>query len=379
VSSIQISEFEKLAAVARRSLPRMLDPATGLYAHKSIPTEHGFENLGVNALYSAASVIGLLSDEEGQYGVEPTLGKTLDSLVAMLDDGASGSLLGTTLWALTLAEDRRRVHLVDAIRRGFRTEIASSMDNGLALAGLATALERCPELRDHCYAAAASTAEELRRRLASRASLFRGAVRAASRSILYGGLTSFASQVYAIHGLAILARATGTAVAPEARLAAERLVELQGGLGQWWWFYATRTEAVLEGYPVYSVHQDGMAFMALATLQNLGEGSFSSALWLGLEWVNGKNELAASLVDRESDLVFRCIQRVGSDPDAFGGISRANRTALLLASFGVRPTFGGPLQPERLEILRECRSYHLGWLLYARSLVHRWSNGQDFQ
>ncbi len=45
---------------------------------------------------------------------------------------------------------------------------------------------------------------------------------------------------------------------------------LQGPEGQWWWHYDTRNGSVVEGYPVYSVHQHAMAPMALLDLREAG-------------------------------------------------------------------------------------------------------------
>jgi hypothetical protein len=50
-------------------------------------------------------------------------------------------------------------------------------------------------------------------------------------------------------------------------------------------------------------------------------------------------------------------------------MSRAQRRALALATLRLRRAPGISADKENLEILSECRSYHLGWILYARSLI----------
>src|SRR4029077_12931545 len=143
-----------------------------------------------------------------------------------------------------------------------------------------------------------------------------------------------------------------------------------GPLGQWWWLYSPSTATVLEGYPVYSVHQDGMAFMGLVPVEQLGEGSYREALALGLDWLDQRNELSLALVEEEPPFICRNIQRVGSDADAAFGISRGNLARAVARSW--RPgsvSDQTEVAPEQLEPLRECRSYHLGWLLYACALT----------
>jgi hypothetical protein len=247
------------------------------------------------------------------------------------------------------------------------------MEIGLLLAGLAKAHERFSILQTRIADTIRLLCAELLSRFAPEASLFRGTRDGFRLGKISGGrLTSFASQVYPIHGLAAVARCMETSLPREAGAAADRIVERQGTLGQWWWQYSTKTGEVVEGYPIYSVHQDGMAFMALASLHNLGTGAYHQPLALGLRWMYGHNELDQALIEYEPDMVFRCIQRKGSDPDAVAGISRRNRIQAVLASHNLLAAGGTRADRKGLEILRECRSYHLGWALYAASLVRGW-------
>jgi hypothetical protein len=192
------------------------------------------------------------------------------------------------------------------------------------------------------------------------------------RSLLEGRFASFASQVYPLHGLAALHRLTGKPLPSEALAVARRLVDCQGPQGQWWWLYSTQASRIVEGYPVYSVHQDGMAFLGLVEIERLGGGSFMAALELGLDWLGGANELGTSLVDGDPPLINRCIQRSGSDADGSYGLSSANYRGAVARS--LVPAIGRDrvaAGPEGFEVLRECRSYHLGWLLYAHALIER--------
>jgi hypothetical protein len=101
----------------------------------------------------------------------------------------------------------------------------------------------------------------------------------------------FADQVYPIQALARLSSARFSSnldpkwALSAAEACAERISECQGDAGQWWWHYDIRTGKVLEGYPVYSVHQHAMAPMALLELYAAGVQIDSTYPSRGLQWL----------------------------------------------------------------------------------------------
>jgi hypothetical protein len=120
-----------------------------------------------------------------------------------------------------------------------------------------------------------------------------------------------------------------------------------------------------------------MAFIGLVPLHGIGLEAHWDALGLGLRWLDGKNELSESLVDSDGRFISRCIQRVGSDADGPYGLSQSAYHRVLLRALGARvDSRGVRAAPADLEILRECRSYHLGWLLCAHALAER-AGGED--
>lgn len=171
---------------------------------------------------------------------------------------------------------------------------------------------------------------------------------------------SFADQVYPLQALARYHRtATDPACAHAADRAAAAVVRLQGDAGQWWWHYDVRSGSVTEGYPVYSVHQHGMAPMALQDLELATGTVHRDAVERGLRWLLARPERGGALVEASEDLVWRKVGR--ADP---GKLVR--RAAALTAS--VHP--GGRARPlARLfppgVVDRECRPYEFAWLLYA--------------
>jgi len=366
------TRLRELSEVALRALPLMYDERTGLFSQKALPQGEGLANRGENAYYSAASMVGILAQKLASPDSVVPVGRALDALQAACDESRGAPLLGTTLWAGALAGDSRSARLVEALDRSLAIEAAESAALGQVLRGLVAGAEAFPEVRDRALDLGGRCAVELLDRHSASSRVFRAMPRRPSglSTFLGSRISSFASQVYPLLGLASLYGLRGETPPPALRQTAELLVDAQGPLGQWWWLYSPGDATVLEGYPVYSVHQDGMAFMGLLPVEGLGEGSYREALGLGLEWLYERNELSISLVQDEPPFICRNIQRVGSDADAPFGISRANFYRAVARSWRSRSladrTFAAP---EDLEPLRECRSYHLGWCLLAHALA----------
>jgi hypothetical protein len=167
-----------------------------------------------------------------------------------------------------------------------------------------------------------------------------------------GWIGSFADQVYPIYGLTQFSRTFGDDLAlHRAHECALAICEAQGPLGQWWWHYDSRSGRVFEEYPVYSVHQHGMAPMALFALSKASGENFDAWIYKGLDWIERRNELSVSMDDSSANVIWRCIRQ--SPLRRYSGA--------LLGGRGKRqnPTRAG------LSVLFECWPYELGWLLYA--------------
>lgn len=364
-----------LAGLALDALPDWTDPAgSGLYSHKTYVRSERYVNEGANALYTAVCLVGLLS-HGSRRAIDLADAKRFDALAAA-SGNAGPSAVAAILWAFALADDGRSATFLSQLKSTDPSRV-TAMDLGLILSAAALTAERQPALRGRAMDVARAAAPELVGRFVNRASVFRGPARVASRrDVIHKHVTSFASQVYPIHGLAEYARVTGEPLPPEARRAANHVVAAQGQFGQWWWMYHTGSGSVLDGYPVYVVHQDAMAFLALAPLQNLGVASYAEPLTLGLRWMFGDNELRECLVWRDPPFFGRAIQRTGSDADHFGGMSRADHARLVIGSVVGRGK-GVRAAPDQLEVLAEDRSYHLGWLLYATALTQGWDDSSE--
>ena len=168
--------------------------------------------------------------------------------------------------------------------------------------------------------------------------------------VVRGRVGSFADQVYPIFAMAHFSQVFGHQEARDNALRCARAIcSLQGSLGQWWWHYDSVTGRVVEHFPVYSVHQHGMAPMALLALEETCGADFDAHINRGLSWISGANELHQDLENSDAGVAWRCIQPPKSNPYAAG----------------VRVLMGKEPSRGPLHILYECRPYELGWLLYA--------------
>jgi len=166
--------------------------------------------------------------------------------------------------------------------------------------------------------------------------------------------------VYPIQALSHYYRAAGAVEAIDAaKRCAQRMCDAQGPDGQWWWHHDVRTGRVIEPYPVYSVHQDSMAPMALAALREACGQNHDPAIDRGLGWLGYSPEIAGSLIDAQADVIWRKVAR--REP---GKLSRR----IQALSSRLHPALRMPLvdrvfPPGRVD--HESRPYHMGWILHA--------------
>jgi hypothetical protein len=172
-------------------------------------------------------------------------------------------------------------------------------------------------------------------------------------------VATFADQVYPVQALALAAIASGHARALDvASVAAGRMVDRQGARGQWWWHHDPRDGRVSGAYPVYSVHQHGMAPMALRTLAIAGGPGFGRAIEASRSWLSD-NELGVDLVDRDAGTIWRSIERDEGRPRRL-----ARHAWTLMGSRDDRPG----TTPPNLRVNHETRPYEWGWCLFAKAL-----------
>jgi hypothetical protein len=177
-------------------------------------------------------------------------------------------------------------------------------------------------------------------------------------------VANFADQIYSVQALSFAAILTGNGEGLRAADAcAGRLVQLQGTLGQWWWHYDPRDGNVAQPYPVYSVHQHGMAPMALMALRKAGGVHHQQAIELSHAWIN-HNEMNVNMLDVQAGTIWRDIE-INE-----GAASRAMRKAKSM--LGIKRGKGGVIVAEPSENLHvnfETRPYEWAWWLFADAIA----------
>ena len=190
--------------------------------------------------------------------------------------------------------------------------------------------------------------------------LFRRHNRSGFKEAVSRRIACFADQVYPVLALCTYGQSfKDNQCIDTARKTVKRICQLQGPLGQWWWHYDTAKGQVCEEYPVFSVHQDAMAPMAIMASDKLTGQNHSREIERGLRWLWGQNELNEYLVLYDSGLIWRDIEK--REPLK---LSRTLRALLCAGHLNSLHRVAGKCFAG-LRVNRECRPYHLGWILYT--------------
>jgi hypothetical protein len=371
------AELVSLRRLAVDGLRLMYRPEHGLFAFRIRPagrresseavTPGALRLEGSSIRYTAISLIGLAGEAEDTQRSVLAGGEAREVCARLVDTAAGLENLGDvalTLWA---------AHATGAASRAAVTKrlLALRPDTGAhptvevawALAALCADVD--------------APVESLRRALAhrliaacdTRSGMFPH--RLGEPGGLRGHVCCFADLVYPVHALARYAEVFGDTGAGDVALRCARIICAAQGLhGQWWWHYDRRTGAVVERYPVYAVHQDAMAPMALLVVQRATRVDFRPPIERGLAWLLRSPELSGgTLIDWLAGIIWRKVAR--REP---GKLSRWAQAAASRAHPALRAPGLDVLFPARA-IDVEDRPYHLGWLLHAwpESRVSEWT------
>jgi hypothetical protein len=168
-------------------------------------------------------------------------------------------------------------------------------------------------------------------------------------------VVSFGSLVYFLRALHEAASTLGDErAAVRFRSGVEHAIALQGPQGEWPWMIDVARGSAFDRYPVFGVHQDSMSMLFLLPALAAGVPGALQAVERSLRWVHGENELGLRMVvDEPFFFAYRAIER---DERA----AKARRYARWVARCDAA---AAPVRA--LRVNRECRSYHLGWILYS--------------
>jgi hypothetical protein len=351
---------ENVIAIALRGLPQMVDPASSFFSHTCERVGGRMTPKGVSHRYTTMVLLGLRRAEQAGHRSPVDVREMLERLTANLDWITNIGDLGLMLWTIAELDTARLPKFCEVAgiarsleRFGGNTE-CFTMETAWFLTGLAAARQAAgSELKDLDPVAHAVYAQLTGNQGKSELSghLHKGRTVAAHARRHIG---SFADQVYPTIAFSRYAQAYQRQESAQRALrCARRICELQGEYGQWWWHYDSRTGDVIEPYPVYSVHQHGMAPMALFAAGDATGENFSAGIVRGLEWITGANEIHRDMRDPEAGVVWRCAYA----PKLKSYLNAAAQTIRLPLRLQERP--------ETLKIRYECRPYELGWALYG--------------
>jgi hypothetical protein len=357
----------ELRELALRGLARMYRPADGLFAFRIRRRGEDLILEGSSHRYTAIALIGLAGEHEAaQASVLAGVGaraacSRLVNDVTRLENLGDVALI---LWAARATGYQERRPVVE------RLLALSPGDAAYPTVEVAWTLSALCADRD---ARVETLRERLARRLIAsfqpRSGMFPHSLGGRAGGFR-GHVSCFADLVYPIHALARYAELFGDAEARDVALrCAEALCALQGSAGQWWWHYDLRIGDVVERYPVYAIHQDAMAPMALQALERTADVDLQPLIAKGLAWLTHAPELGGgSLIDERAGLIWLKVAR--REPRKLSRYAQA-------AVSRVHPTFRTPgldtLFPPCV-VDYEDRPYHLGWLLHAwpAGLAARW-------
>jgi hypothetical protein len=349
----------ELCDLAAAGLVEMLDPEKLIFCDIYNRTEGGMIRQGLSPRYTMMTLLGLHRYERSGRRSPVAIAQVLD---ALLDDtswitnaGDAGLLIWTCaeLVPALLPEVYEKIGAQEALVRFSDGQRGCTMEVAWYLTGLA-----------HCYlagqsdlpglAAQVDAARQILERNSGVSGVYGHLNRSGSLSgSIRGRIGSFADQVYPTIAFSRLSQALGDEKARGMALrTAEKMCELQSSLGEWCWHYDSVSGKVVSRYPVYSVHQHAMGPMMLFAAGEATGRDFSAAIYKGLDWISGNNELGRDFVEPSLSLVWRCIY-LGS-MDAYA--DSALRLTRLRSGFAAA---------RRLKVRYECRPYELGWMLYA--------------
>ncbi|MCB9539181.1 MAG: hypothetical protein H6704_23410 [Myxococcales bacterium] len=353
--TIDAAYLDDLVRLSLTGLERMYDPARE--ALFSVTFERGrretVEHLGLR--YTVMSSLGIHQAKAAGYATTLDAARLLQSGLAQ-HDSEDIDHLAMALWADAHIDCGVGEKVVPRLLAALDRDLDGVIGRVLAWALTALALQHERDAGDAKVKAAATRLRDLglHRCWHAEGGLFD---HFAGGSPFWRTQALFSTQIYWVYALATYGRVFGDAeAAGVAERAADQLIALRDPFHGWPWRYDAPRGRVAERYPVYSVHQDAMAPMALHAVTDATGRRFDRALRESVGWLH-RNELGVDLVDRDEAVVFRAIRRVFPLNRAAYGLGWAAAFA------GARSPVAD--RPWALRVNRTCRPYHLGWILHA--------------
>lgn len=331
-----------------------------LFCYRLVHTNHGLVSEGLSPRYTIMTLLGLREVERTGARTPFDVNAIYTSFARDMSWIHGAGDLGLYIWLTAVfAPDQiddlfRRCDLQTVLDRYDDARQARTMELAWFLAGLSHAALACPEKLPDLKKLAANTYRRLEKNKGRSGFFGHQSMSKSVAGFFRGRVGSFADQIYPLYAISQFARAFQVEAAANSALdCAKAICASQGELGQWWWLYDSQSGRVSSKYPVYSVHQQGMAPMGLLAAEEATAQSFQEPIYKGLRWITGANELGKDMRDMSQNLIWRCI-RPQQEHSKYLNIVRS-----LVGLPGGTPAAAD------LRILYEDRPYELGWLLYA--------------
>lgn len=357
-----------LIRLSLRGLERMWLKERGLFCFTLRDGEKGPRPEGVSLRYTAITLLGLHRLSKSGWPVPFDLDEMLERSIGGLETTRNIGNVGLVLWACAERAGRVDPRISAVIDRhgSFHQEAGNGVYATTELAWLLIGLIAAAEVssgpeRAKLDGMAQLAYRLLRRNFSGESGLFAFSTQLANGWLrpLRSRLGFFDGQVYGIYAFAQYAkRFSDSEALAQAKRCAERICDAQGDLGEWSWHYNTLRGRVVDRYPVYAVHQHGMAPLALKGLAAVSMEDYRFEIERGLGWLFGKNPLGFQFVDERNAVIWRSMRR--RPP-----ISKAIYLNKLVSFVGPTGWLSAFDQSALFMIDRECRPYELGWLLFA--------------
>jgi len=359
-SGAAIPDVCELNRMALQGLIPMFVAEKQIFCFRVLHTNQGLVSEGLSPRYTIMTLLGLREVERTGARIPFDVNAIYEALHRDTSWIQGAGDLGLMIWLTAVfvpgrIDDLfRRCKVETALERFSDAREARTMELAWFLAGLAHAGLSCPEKLSDLRELADKTYGLLEKNRGKSGFFGHLSTSKSVAGLLRGRVGSFADQVYPIYALSKYAVAFQLEAPAKLALdCANAICEAQGELGQWWWLYESQSGRVSSKYHVYSVHQQGMAPMALIAVEEATGKSFEQPIYKGLRWITGANELGEDMRDMSQGLIWRCIY----PQQKYGKYLNVLRSLVGLPN--------GKVSAADLKILYEDRPYELGWLLYA--------------
>jgi hypothetical protein len=352
-------DIRALNALALRSLLSLFDEKEKLFVRCIAQTENGIHREKTSKRHTMIALLGLHRLAESGEALPIDVSAIRDIILADTDWVKSLKDLGLLLWLTAeccperLGKLLNDIDLENALSSYLDSSRTSTEELSWFLAGIAHVHLACdrsiPDLAD-----VAVDTYHLLESNQTGSGIFGHATPAGRlKGHFFNRTGTFADQMYAIYAFTIFARAFQIEEPLDAALrCANSIRALQGELGQWWFLYDKRTSQVVNRYPLFSLHQDGIAPVALLALEEITGQSFHESVYKGMSRVTRATEHSDDLSNLDQSMIWDSIEpkrRISSFLERSLSFLNGSHTP----------------QIQSLKIQYAARTDQFGWMLYA--------------